>query len=176
MVFDITHLYRFGLTLTAYCLLSGIAKLLTVTSFSRSMVTWQWVSGVDIRFICAIAQAFFLLFLTFITFYNIWVSFLWSLSRNILKNVKLAWCSPMFVTYWTKKQTTFQRHFRKGFSEIPNDDDPKQPLRSLSKALYLWCWQLLVKARGKTLQLSDCLLLPASDNPDFKVCQSFQQL
>ncbi|XP_063676819.1 ATP-binding cassette sub-family C member 9-like isoform X1 [Bolinopsis microptera] len=123
---------KFNIALTAYCLLSGISKMLIVTSFSRSLVTWSWVSGVDVRFVCAVVQATVLLFLTFITFYNFWM------------------------------------HLRNDFSEIPSDDTTRRPLRSLSRALYLWCWELLVKARSKTLQLSDCFLLPDEDCADFE--------
>ncbi|KAL5265524.1 hypothetical protein ACHWQZ_G006296 [Mnemiopsis leidyi] len=123
---------KFNIALTSYCLLSGVSKMLVVTSFSRSMVTWSWISGVDIRFLCAIVQAIVLLLLTFITFYNFW------------------------------------RHLRKDFSELPSDDNTKKPLRCLSKALYLWCWKLLLKARNKTLQLNDCFLLSNDDCSTFE--------
>ena len=66
---------RYILALAAFCLFSAVSKMLIVTSFSRHILSWSWVAGVDLRFVCAILQAIALFILTFITVYNFWVCF-----------------------------------------------------------------------------------------------------
>ena len=52
-----------------------------------------------------------------------------------------------------------QLNWRSGFESIPGDENEacsNSPYRTLTLLLFLWCWNLITKARHSTLHLSDC--------------------